>query len=301
MSKPKSGNWKEAVNEPVNTIGLGAMVALSLALLNPLPLIIGAVVEAAYLLFVPDSKWYARRVEARYDKEVQRRREELKMEVFDTLTPQEQNRFLRLERNREQMDPGSDAKPYYRDVLRRLDYLLEKFLLFAAKRHEFANYLRSMLDELKPPALQPPVRKGKVVREGGVEAVRDDWVIDAVKQVQGRYEKTINEMMERLNTDDNLHNRALLEKRIEIIGRRTQYVAKMGEILVNLSNQLQLLEDTFGLISDEIRARSPEQMLADIDDVVNQSDTLTQRLLDVHPFSEAEVADGADALYNLPR
>ena len=38
------------------------------------------------------------------------------------------------------------------------------------------------------------------------------------------------------------------------------------------------MEDTFGLINDEIRARSPEQVLADIEDVVLQTNDHDLRL-----------------------
>jgi hypothetical protein len=81
--------------------------------------------------------------------------------------------------------------------------------------------------------------------------------------------------------------------------RRRQYVSQIGEILSNLNMQLHLMEDTFGLINDEIRARSPEQVLADIDDVVNQTDNLTETLQEVSPFDQMPVAAGAAKLYNV--
>lgn len=59
------------------------------------------------------------------------------------------------------------------------------------------------------------------------------------------------------------------------------------------------MEDTFGLINDEIRARSPEQMLADIDDVVLQTDSLTEALQEVAPFDQASIEEGAGRLYNI--
>jgi hypothetical protein len=60
------------------------------------------------------------------------------------------------------------------------------------------------------------------------------------------------------------------------------------------------MEDTFGLINDEIRARSPEQVLADIEDVVNQTDNLTETLQEVSPFDQMAVASGAGKLYDRP-
>jgi hypothetical protein len=41
------------------------------------------------------------------------------------------------------------------------------------------------------------------------------------------------------------------------------------------------------LISDEIRARPPEQVLSDIDDVVFQTKTMTELLEEVAPYENA--------------
>lgn len=46
------------------------------------------------------------------------------------------------------------------------------------------------------------------------------------------------------------------------------------------------MEDTFGMINDEIRARSPEQVLADIEDVVFQTNAMTSALEEVAPFEQ---------------
>ncbi len=302
----KPSNVKEAFSENANTVGLASLLAISLATLNPLPLLVGAVIEAGYLLFVPDSKWYAKRVEGKYDAAVRQRRIDLKEKVFPSLSRAEQLRFLRLEEHRASINPADTDKPYYRDVLRRLDYLLEKFLLFASKRHEFITYLKSLLEELKPPQIadNAPRSQRKTAIPFGLdvdEDVSEDWVKESIARISNRYKSEIEQMMNQSTTEQNLHNKALLEKRIEIVSRRQQYVERTSDILSNLTHQLQLMEDTFGLISDEIRARSPEQVLADIDDVVNQSDVLTQALEDVTPFEQMDVAQGAEQLYNLPK
>jgi hypothetical protein len=88
--------------------------------------------------------------------------------------------------------------------------------------------------------------------------------------------------------ESNPHNQALLQKRSEVLERRSQYVGQLGDILINVNQQLCLMEDTFGLINDEIRARSPEQVLAEIDDLVTQTDRLTDTLLKVAPFDTGE-------------
>ncbi len=81
--------------------------------------------------------------------------------------------------------------------------------------------------------------------------------------------------------------KAVLEKRIQVLTQRSEGVGKIGRILTNLQYQLSLLEDTFGLINDQIRARSPEQVLADIEGVVDQTDSMTQLLEELAPYEQA--------------
>ena len=289
---PAPNRVRDAFMEGFNTVGLASMVALSAATLNPLPLLFGAVAEAAYLLFVPDSKWYAERVEERYDAEVVKRREKLKAEVLPTVAGTTADRFLRLESVRAQIDTqtGGDRKPY-RQVLRKLDYLLEKFLLFGQKQAQFRAYLKHLLDEVEN--IPPDTPNRRQILEPG-----DGWARKTAARIQEHYEGEVERMGEQLSNETNLHTTAILEKRKEVIQRRAQYVERIAETLTNLGHQLGLMEDTFGLINDEIRARSPEQVLADVDGVVNQTDTLTERLEEVAPFDSAALEAGAERLYS---
>ena len=303
MKRPSK--LKEAFLEGYNTVGLAGAAALSAALLNPLPILGALVVEAAYLLFVPDSKWFEKRLAVKYDQEVIDRRRKLRDQVFPTLGASVQARFSRLETVRNQIGGQTlDGRLIFREVLRKLDYLLEKFLLFASKETQFENYLRSVLDEVKHgPITPPPVQKRpgkKIVFQIEDMTERDEWIRDTVGMISEKYTDEINNIDELLQKDANLHNQAVLEKRKEVLQRRSQYVVRMGEILINLGHQLSLMEDTFGLINDEIRARSPEQVLADIDDVVFQTDNLTETLADVAPFDVMPLEAGARKLYNAP-
>lgn len=296
---------KEAFLEGFNTVGLAGAAAASLALLNPLPLIGALVVEAAYLLFVPDSKWYERRLATRYDKEVVERRRKLRDQIFPSLNSQMQARFARLELMRDQIGSQTlDGRMIFREVLRKLDYLLEKFLHFASKEIQFENYLRSVLDEVKHgPVVPPPVQKKsnkKIAFQIEDMSDRDEWVKDTTDIICEKYSSEIDGIDELVARDENLHNQAVLEKRKEVLTRRSQYVVRIGQSLINVSHQLHLMEDTFGLINDEIRARSPEQVLADIEDVVFQTDSLTATLEDVAPFDVMPLEEGARKLYNAP-
>lgn len=76
---------KTAFNEQENMIGIAAFVGASIFLLNPVPLIIGAALEVAYLLFVPDSNWYANKLVQRQKGIAKERREALKQEEIASL------------------------------------------------------------------------------------------------------------------------------------------------------------------------------------------------------------------------
>lgn len=298
---PATSKHLEAFKESFNTIPLAAVAALSVATGNVLPLLGAVVLEAAYLLFVPDTKWYDARLSSRYDAAVVERRKKLEEQVFPSLSIGVKNRFARLESVRNQIGgPMFEGKRWFQEVLRKLDYLMEKFLLFASKQVQFEDYLRSVLDEVnRSDTSKPPVRKADNVKEPPALPLDEGWVKKAVARIQERYDQDIEAIRESLPSEENLHNQAVLEKRKDILMRRKQYVERIGEILINLTYQLQLIEDTFGLINDEIRARSPEQVLVDIEDVVSQSDSLSETLQEVSPFEQMPVAAGAARLYNV--
>jgi hypothetical protein len=146
--------YLEAFKESYNVIGLTTAVAASLALMAtpfmPIPILVGLVAEAAYILFVSDSRWYQMRLAKRFDGEIEKRRAELKMRVMPQLRPQMQARFTRLEEVRRSIaeqaqSNGKEQPEWFREVLRKLDFLLEKFLHFASKDAQFRGYLESVL------------------------------------------------------------------------------------------------------------------------------------------------------------
>src|SRR5689334_16727719 len=126
--------YAEALKENYNIIGLAGAVAVAAALTNPFILLPALVAEAAYLIFVPDTRWYTQRLARRHDAEIEERRNRMKAEIMPTLRPDLQRRFLRLEELRRQIGTLSmGEKTWFLEVLRKLDYLLDKFLQFAAK------------------------------------------------------------------------------------------------------------------------------------------------------------------------
>lgn len=309
---PGTNRYKQAFRERANIGGLSVLVVLSAACMAistgvGAGLLAGAaVLEAFYLGFIPKSARYADILRARYDKEVVARREKLKLEVGPTLPPSLMARFGRLETTRNQIGSQTvEGKQWFREVLLKLDYLMEKFLLFASKQVQFQTYLASVMDETEPgtvaapPSTPGPMLRPTIKRTDPGGEVDEYWIQGAVGSIQKRYTEEIDGLDVQMKMDENLHNQAVMDKRKDVLIRRRQYVSQIGEILSNLNHQLHLMEDTFGLINDEIRARSPEQVLMDIEDLVGQTDSLTETLQRVSPFEHMPVAAGAGKLYNV--
>jgi hypothetical protein len=308
--------YLEAFKEGPNVVALATAAAASVALFNPLPLLIGVVAEAAYLMFYADSRWYAVRLARRFDAEVEARREAFKKQIFPTLSPNMQARFIRLEDVRADIDrQAQDDAQWFREVLRKLDFLLEKFLHFAAKEAQFRDYLKNAREEARQNPDRAPQRPQLNNVRGGMMGsgtptnatgrpmlgrnnpplsnapqystdAADRWVQETIAEVQSHFDAEINALQARAQNESDSVTRAVLEKRLDVMSRRREFVGKIGRIHINLTHQLSLVEDTFGLISDELRARPPEQVLADIEDVVSQTNTMTQLLEEVAPLEQ---------------
>lgn len=332
----KGNRYLAAFKEQHNIVGLSAAVAASMALMNPLPLLVGLVAEAAYLMLVPDSKWYEQRLARRFDAEVGQRREALRQQIFPQISPAMQERFGRLEAVRRDIDhQAQDDAQWFREVLRKLDFLLEKFLHFAAKEAQFHDYLQAARTQAQPnsrpqmlpnaaparpiappsPALNPsaPAPLSSVPGSQGPPSSRPTrpngaaptnlsassasvmadaatlWVRETISIVQASYDGFIAQIeaqVAQAAKDEDSVTGAVLEKRLEVLRRRREFVGRIGRVQINLSHQLALVEDTFGLISDELRARPPEQVLADIEDVVSQTNTMTHLLEEIAPLEQ---------------
>jgi hypothetical protein len=290
---------KLALKEPFNTVPLGVAVIAAIGLAMTLPaaavgvLGAGVIFEGVYLLTIPKSKWYASRLSKRFDAAASERREALRKEIGPKLRPTVLARFDRLVAARKQMDGASEkGTTKYDEVLHKVDYLLDKYLEFGAKEQEFRLYLRSVYEECLRELGTLPTG-GHVTSRSATEATlpgepaldpAEPWIHAIVERVLNCFQQDLKNLDEQdLRDPDDLPTNALLEKRKDVLHRRCDYVSQIGKILSNLNHQLELMEDTLGLINDELRARSPEQVLADIDDVVYKADALMDMLSEVAP------------------
>ena len=310
--------YLEAARESANVLGLTGLTALSLATLNPLPLLVGAVAEAAYLVTVPDTGWYRKRVSDReaeaYQQAVLARRQALEQDILHTLAPRTTERYNKLVRLREQIDrEAPEDGSLYNDIFCRLDEMIERFLVFAQTDARFRAYLRGLTEDCPPDTGAPPssgaarkddargkdagrgrsdardggksdVTRSQAIRWWGGGSLPNDtgdntWVDKVTTLIAERYKREQGEVdgqIERAADDDSAT--AVLTKRREVLQYRIDNVLKIGKDLTNLNNQMDLLEDTFGMISDQIRARPPKEVLSEVEDVVLRTNLNTEVL-----------------------
>lgn len=292
----KVNQYAEAFKENFNVLGLAALGAISAATLNPLPFLAGIVAEAVYLLFVPDSGWYTRRLARRHDAAVEARRQKLKESILPNLRESMQARYWRLQEVRSQMDTGHlGSEEWFLEVRRKLDYLLEKYLLFAQKESEYRAHLRSVLEQVREESRESKDVKVRDKRNREAEpesqlpdeiSSSDPWIRHAIEELQQHYINEVATLKGFAESEQDPNTKAILEKRLDVMQRRVDFVGKIAKILTNLEHQLALLEDTFGLINDQIKTQSPEQVLSDVDDVVFQTDSMTKVLEELAPYEQ---------------
>jgi len=280
-------------------VSLASLTALSLATLNPLPFLGGIVAEAVYLLFVPDTKWFTDRLESKFDLEVKAHRAALKAKLFPKVRDEVKDKFQWLESSRAQIEEGSDVKDkWFREALRKLDFLLEKYLEFGDREAEFLNYLFNLMREsyssMTPDEIRhlPSTCRPQYFEAGPAAArLSHEEVKMIIDVIENHYQLELSRMTDQIESETVLATKEILIKHQQVLTRRREFIVRLSDMLVNLRHQMELIAETFGLINDEMRARSPEQVLADIDQVVIQATSLTDALDQVTPADQVVVAN----------
>lgn len=226
--------------------------SLSIAAMVQEPLLALGVLsaEALWLLFGPESKllqrwlWDPSLERARRETEAQARAEAVK-----ALDPAERSRVEALVERQEQIRWLASQNPSFtgellRSELSKTNKLVDAFVELAVNCARYAQYLRSVDTAALERDRQ---RYAAEVRRGAAD--------DAETQIAG--------------------------KNLEIVGKRLERVEEIGRSLGVARGQLDLIENSFQLIADQIvTMQSPKELSGQLDDLLDGVEAIRETTRD---------------------
>jgi hypothetical protein len=299
---------KLAFNEDWNKIGIAVFVAASIFFLNPIPLLVGFGLEIAYLLFFPDSKWYEDILVQRHKGGILERRMELKHKVLSKASQGFTEGYLELEEARVRLDDEYNRSDDWKSVIDRLDLLLNKYLEFAFLKFKLEGYITSLSEQAErqvPEMLQAnndasrELRKRLRASTDSAAQYNDEtvrWVEERMSYIRAYFEGQVISIEQLVKEEEvrvatgrgNANNLDTLRKRIDIQNMMLAQAEKMGHGLVNLNQQMSLMAETIRLINGQITSKQPGQVLLDVENLVDQSETVSNFLQDLTVFDDTE-------------
>jgi hypothetical protein len=244
-----------------------------------------AVYEGLYLLLVPRSAWYGRRLAGRVRAVAARSRRELEQAHLPALLEADQARFreiLRLRAEMEEQTPAGNTLQW--EILHGLADLQERFLAFARKRAEYRRLLAQLaeregvapLDRAGRPL--PPRGRLRALAGADVETLRG-WLAEA-------YDRRLTATDAELARESDAGSRAVLERNREVLSELRANAEEVGRTARNVERQLNLVCDSFTLLHGQMRARPPEQLVPQVEDVLRSSRALADALAELAPLEQ---------------
>jgi len=217
---------------------LGGVGAAAVLTGQPWMLIIGAAAEAIWMLFAPDSKGLQRlwfdRVHAQRLREQQ---EKVLREKLASLPLAESERVLRLGEKRQQIlrlagENRDLADELMRGELDKLETLVGNFAELTLAQNRYQVYLDSVS-----------------VRELEADLRRQEGLVKTSKEPEAR---------------------DLAQKNLGVLLRRRDKVAEIRQFVTRARAQMDLIENSFDLLSDQIvTMRSPKDLDGQLDELID--------------------------------
>ncbi|MCC6807632.1 MAG: hypothetical protein IT381_09430 [Deltaproteobacteria bacterium] len=195
----------------------------------------GLGLEALWMLYAPDSKAMRRRVDAEMDREEAMKAEE--------------RRFEQLQRMQE----------YYRGRCRALMLKQAEITKLAMENRTLHSDLLageiSKLQKLTDSFIDLCVTLGRYT------AYLDKEDVGEVERLQRQYEKQIA---------DGKGPTDLAKKNLDVVMRRIERLREITEFVERAKRQLELIENSFALLSDQIVSmRSPQELSGQLDELID--------------------------------
>jgi len=241
---------KMAFSNTYNLSLLFGGIAASVVTLNPIPALVALGAEGLWLLHAPESKTLRRLLwDPRFEKIRLVLEEQERAERMKDLPAAEKGRVERLVAREQEINRLASQNPSFTGDLLRTELvktrrLVDSFLEMALTCTRYESYLNS-------------------VDIGALERDRERWrmragsdkVPDAERQIAGK-------------------NRAVIEKRLEKLSEIHNYLGVAR-------GQLDLIENSFQLISDQIvTMQSPAELSGQLDDLLDGVESIQQTAVD---------------------
>ena len=246
----KNPYLKLAFSNPYNLAVVIGGVAASVLTLNPIPAIVALGGEEIWLLHAPESKtlrrilWDPRLEKVRLIIEAQEREEKLK-----PLPEKEQERVRGLVAREQEINTLASQNPSFTGDLLRTELvktrrLVESFVEMALSVNRYERYLAT-------------------IDTNALEHDRDRW------QQRSSSDRTTDQ------------EREIAKKNFAVILKRIEKLREIRNYLGVARAQLDLIENSFQLISDQIvTMQSPTELSGQLDDLLDGVDSIQQTALD---------------------
>ena len=243
--KPEAPYTKYAFANPYNLAVMGGIASAALLTGNWWLGLVAGGVEAIWMMFAPDSRllrkfWFDRRFA---DEQARARAEDLQRK-FLKLPKNESIRCTGLIAKHAQIDRLAKENPAFamdllKGELAKLDGLVESFIELSITAARYQDYLES-------------------VDVGQLEADT------------GRYQR----MIERTQEPD---ARELAQKNLAVVLQRKEKYAEIKGDLQRALGELELIENTFKLLADQIvTMRSPQELGGQLDELIDGVEAVKQ-------------------------
>jgi len=242
--KPRPPYARYAFKNPYNYAVMGGFASAALLTGNWWLGLAGAGAEAIWMLFAPDSRllrklWFDKRHQEDQDAA---RKAELDAK-FKLLPEPDAMRCLALREKQEQINKLAQENPAFTvdllsGELQKLDDLVRAFLELSVTCARYQDYLQSV-------------------------------DVDEIERDLRRYRQIID----RGEAD----KRTLAQKNIAVLEKRKEKYGEIRSYLSSARGQLELIENTFRLLADQIvTMRSPQELSGQLDDLLDGVEAVRQ-------------------------
>jgi hypothetical protein len=252
---PKPPYSKYAFLNAYNLSVLGGAFTFAAATQNWWVAAVGAGIEGLWMLFAPDSRLLQKLWFDKYHQTVldEKREAELNAKLA-ALPPQELHRCRAL---RQLL--ASDNPAFTQDLLKqelgKLDQLVLSFVELASTCTRYAQYLRSV-----------------DVNQIESESSRFERIIAANDEAAG----------------EEREKRALAQKNLAVLGKRRDKYAEIASSLSVSRGQLDLIENTFKLLADQIvTMRTSSELAGQLDELIDGVESIRQTARETEKFMAA--------------